>query len=309
MGARSLPVDCAETKSAARPVLRTEERAGSSPLPTPTCRRIPLGNFGSANSGGRLIHRSLPAGVFARACVERRVVGTQPRARQVLEEIALAAFLDRAATRDIAACADQAGAEHLCACSARWSVVDRRVDLAELRNHKRALVRSSSGTGEHDGEKKGNGSHPGMLIQSRRPGNRRPRPHTTAERGIEGQGEQPGATTRNLRAQCPWVFTADLSPRGAFVARVAPAQRRREDDVNVGSNEVSRACAELNRVDPPAQDCKFVNCLRAMVVLREHARAEPVRLAVRKRAEANVLRPHSDSNVLAAPDTGREPHA
>jgi hypothetical protein len=84
----------------------------------------------------------------------------------VLEEIALAAFLDRAATRDIAARADQAGAEHLCACGARWSVVDRRVDLAELRNRKRALVRSSSGTGEHDGEKKGNGSHPGMLIQS-----------------------------------------------------------------------------------------------------------------------------------------------
>src|SRR5215218_6682393 len=76
---------------------------GPPPSPTRTFPRISLGNVGSADRGGRLVHRALHAGVFARACVEGRVVGAQPGARQALEEVALAAFLDRAPACDIAA--------------------------------------------------------------------------------------------------------------------------------------------------------------------------------------------------------------
>jgi hypothetical protein len=40
------------------------------PSPTRTFPRISLGNVGSADRGGRLVHRALHASVFARACVE-----------------------------------------------------------------------------------------------------------------------------------------------------------------------------------------------------------------------------------------------
>ena len=43
---------------------------GPPPSPTRAFPRISFGNVGSADRGGRLVHRALHASVFARACVE-----------------------------------------------------------------------------------------------------------------------------------------------------------------------------------------------------------------------------------------------
>src|SRR5712691_3215258 len=71
----------------------------------------------------------------------------------------------------------------------------------------------------------------------------------------------------------PTKLSQHFSQVAAFPGRIGPAQRRRQDEVDVAADRMARAGAEFERLEPAAQHRELVDGLHALVMLGGNPRS------------------------------------